>query len=135
MHFEDPMENRASEVVLSFIVADTADGCTPSWGTYTASTPRPERSISTGGSPGCANVTEISWCPSAGAINDELARTCAEVDRARRRLQLGGGRYDATTLDFDIEGAAIAEPPPTSGAAPRSPSSRPNRTTAELPSG
>ena len=82
-HFEDPLENRAEEITLSFIVADLADPCQPSWGTYYGLDAAGraldlDRRIARYRERG-ADVT-VSF---GGQANDELAVACADVGRLR----------------------------------------------------
>lgn len=109
LHFEDPSVQPASSVILGFIVADPADPCRPSWGTFYGLDAagraldldrRIVRLRERGGS------AIVSF---GGAFNDELATVC-EDDKA---LDAAYGdvidRYHTTIVDFDIEGAALGD--------------------------
>jgi chitinase len=107
LHFEDPIEQPALDVVLGFIVADPRDPCLPSWGTYydldaaaraLDMDRRIVRLVERGGS------AIVSF---GGAVNDELATACADLDDLVEAYQSVIDRYDLKVLDFDIEGGAI----------------------------
>ena len=107
--FEDPRVNPAQEVVLSFIVADPDNPCLPSWGgvntldeafTQLDLDRRVERVRRWGG-----NVI-VSL---GGQRNDELAITCEDETLLAAAYGEIVERYDLSTLDLDIEGAALAD--------------------------
>jgi chitinase len=108
-HFEDPLENRASEVVLSFVVADNNDPCQPSWGTYYSLDAagraldldrRIARYRERGG-----DIT-VSF---GGQANDALAVACSDVDALTEAYETVIDRYDLAAIDIDIEGEALVD--------------------------
>ncbi len=107
--FETPDGPAQSNVVLSFVVADPTDPCTPSWGAYydlptAASEIQLDRRITqlrlTGG-----DLT-VSF---GGAINDELATVCADRERLLEAYRSVVDRYDLTGIDLDLEGPALTD--------------------------
>jgi chitinase len=109
MHFEDPLENPVGDVVLAFVVADPQHPCTPTWGTYYDLDAagraldldrRIARLRERGG-----DVT-ISF---GGALNDELARRCTDVDALTDAYRSVIDRYDVTVVDIDVEGPALGD--------------------------
>ncbi len=108
-HFEDPLENQADEVTLGFVVADPADACTPSWGTYYSLDAagraldldrRVERYRARDGD------VAVSF---GGQANDELAIGCKDVEALADAYLEVIDRYSLTTVDFDIEGPALSD--------------------------
>lgn len=108
-HFEDPAAQPAGEVILGFIVADPADPCRPSWGTYytleaaARALDLDRRLVRLRERGGSATVSF------GGALNDELAVVCHDVDRLVAAYDAVVQRYHPSGLDFDIEGAAIGD--------------------------
>lgn len=108
-HFEDPVVSPSANHVLSFVVADRRERCTPTWGTYydldgagraLDLDRRVVRLRERGGD------VVISF---GGAVNDELAVACADGTKLLAGYRAVVDRYEARTLDFDIEGAALAD--------------------------
>lgn len=94
------------DVVLAFVVADPESPCEPSWGGYygldEASSGldldrRLERFRAAGG------ALAVSF---GGALNDELALVCDDVDRLADAYGAVIDRYGIDTIDLDIEGGA-----------------------------
>jgi chitinase len=107
--FEDPEVNPLDDLVLAFVVADPADGCTPSWGaTYgldDAATAidldrRIERVRDRGGD------VIVSF---GGQRNDELAVACDDGDALVAAYRSVIDRYGLSTIDLDIEGDALGD--------------------------
>lgn len=107
--FEQPRGDSGRDVVLSFIVADSDDECTPSWGThYTLDEAsagldldrRIARLQQQGGG------VAVSF---GGLINDELATVCSSPDDLKQAYRDVVERYDVTTIDLDIEGDDLAD--------------------------
>jgi chitinase len=107
--FESPVSEKAKDVVLSFIVADNDDLCTPSWGTaYSLEEASAEldldrrlaRLVQQGG--GIA----VSF---GGLLNDELSTVCTDPARLAQAYQTVIQRYAVTTIDLDIEGDDLAD--------------------------
>ncbi|MGV3713535.1 chitinase [Pseudolysinimonas sp.] len=105
--FEEPTTDAARNVVLSFVVAATEDGCAPSWGTYYSLDEagdeldldrRIARLQQVGGD------IAISF---GGFANDELATTCTDPDALLAAYRSVVDRYDVSTIDLDIEGDAL----------------------------
>ncbi len=109
LHFEDASVQPSNDVVLGFIVADPADACEPSWGAYynleaAARALDLDRRIVRLRERGGDAIVSFG-----GAINDELAVACDDVDDLTAAYQAVIDRYGVTVVDFDIEGAAIAD--------------------------
>lgn len=109
LHFEDPAAQPAANVVLGFVVADPSDPCAPSWGTYfsldaAARALDLDRRVVRLRERGGDAVVSFG-----GALNSELAVACTDVDRLVDAYQAVVDRYTLTAVDFDIEGAAIAD--------------------------
>ncbi len=119
--FQDRATNPARDVVLGFVVAGkSADAaCTPTWGTYetldgAASTIDLDRRVAqTRGQGGDAIISF------GGQANSELAMTCDDAGRLASAYKAVVDRYTADTIDFDIEGEALArrrgQRPPRAG--------------------
>ncbi len=107
--FEQPAGDTTKSVVLSFIVADAKDGCSPSWGNFysldaAASDLDLDRRIArlrqTGGD------IAVSF---GGLSNQELATACTDDARLQQAYSTVVDRYDLNTIDLDIEGTALAD--------------------------
>lgn len=107
--FETPAGPEQQDVILAFVVADRAEGCTPSWGTYytmeqASSDLELDRRISqlrlTGGH------VRISF---GGALNDELSATCTDIAALTDAYRSVIDRYEVTSIDLDIEGGALSD--------------------------
>jgi chitinase len=108
--FETPAGPAQSDVTLAFVVADPEHTCTPSWGGYytldgAATSLELDRRIaqlrSTGG-----NV-RVSF---GGQANSELATVCTVESQLVDAYRSVIDRYDLTSIDLDLEGAALQDP-------------------------
>lgn len=89
---------------LGFIVAKSNGDCTPSWGTYYDIGEYLKSDI--------ASLRQLGGdvMPSfGGAANTELAVTCKDTDSLTRSYQAVIDGYGLKRIDFDIEGAWLAE--------------------------
>lgn len=89
---------------LAFVVSGGAGGCTPEWGGVTAIGSDPVASQidalrAIGGD------VRISF---GGASGSELALTCTSASQLQAAYQQVISAYDVNKIDFDIEGAAVA---------------------------
>jgi chitinase len=105
--FQDPEENPARDVALGFVVADPDDPCTPTWGGYygldaAGDELELDRRIAQLRSAG--GDVMISF---GGQANEELAFACTDQDALEAAYREVIERYDATTIDLDIEGPAV----------------------------
>ncbi|MBN9130330.1 MULTISPECIES: chitinase [Paenarthrobacter] len=107
--FEQASTASTKSVVLSFIVADPKDGCTPSWGTFYSLDAAGEdldldrriaRLRQAGGS------VAVSF---GGLSNKELATACRDAARLKAAYAQVVDRYELTSIDLDIEGAALSD--------------------------
>jgi chitinase len=107
--FQLPSANPVSSVYLAFIVSATSQPCTPTWGTYYTLAAAEQslnldaRTAEVRAQGGAVNVSF------GGQANSELAVGCTDptqlVDAYLAPIQ----RYHATTVDFDLEGATLAD--------------------------
>ena len=107
--FEDQSVNPASDIVLSFVVADDSNACEASWGgAYTLddaeSTLDLDRRVALYRQNGGDVVVSFG-----GAENDELATTCDDPDALLAAYRAVVERYDVTTIDLDIEGDDLTD--------------------------
>jgi chitinase len=109
--FQERASNPARDVVLGFVVAGTqADqACTPTWGTYAtlpdaATTYDLDRRIAQVRGQGGDAVISFG-----GQANSELAVACDRPDDLAAAYRSVVDRYSADTVDFDVEGAAVAD--------------------------
>jgi chitinase len=107
--FQLPSSNPVSSVYLAFVVSDTEEPCTPSWGTfYTLDSAeqgldldaRTAQLRSQGGS------VMISY---GGEANTELAVDCTDPAKLEQAYLEPVQRYHAKAIDLDIEGANLAD--------------------------
>jgi chitinase len=108
--FEDPTANPVGDVVLGFVVASAAtSSCTPSWGgAYSLGQAgstldldrRIEQMVKQGGH------AMVSF---GGQANTELAVSCTDTESLTTAYGSVVDRYKLRTIDFDIEGAALAD--------------------------
>jgi chitinase len=107
--FQLPSSNPVSSVYLAFVVSDTEEPCTPSWGTfYTLDSAeqgldldaRTAQLRSQGGS------VMVSY---GGEANTELAVDCTDPGKLEQAYLEPVQRYHAKAIDLDIEGANLAD--------------------------
>jgi chitinase len=107
--FQLPSANPVSSVYLAFIVSATSQPCTPTWGTY-YTLPAAEQSLNLD-----ARTAEVRAQGGAvnvsfgGQANSELAVGCTNPTQLVNAYLAPIQRYHATTIDFDIEGATLAD--------------------------
>jgi chitinase len=108
--FQDPQLNPARDVALGFVVADPHDPCEPSWGgayTLDAAGDRLELDRRIAQLRAGGGDAMVSF---GGAANEELAVACTDPARLEAAYRAVIDRYDATVIDLDIEGDALADP-------------------------
>ena len=105
--FETPTTKAAKQVVLSFVVASSDGACTPSWGgAYSLD----EASASLDLDRRIARLQQqggevaVSF---GGLRNNELAVTCTSVTQLAAAYSAVIDRYNLSTIDLDVEGAAL----------------------------
>ena len=106
-NFGSPRTDADKNVVLSFIVADKNEGCTPTWGTaYTM----PEAADQLDLDRRLARLEQQggqAMVSFGGVINDELAITCTNPTQLKQAYRDVVDRYDISSIDLDIEGSAL----------------------------
>jgi chitinase len=107
--FQDKAANPADDVVLGFVVAKSATGCEPTWGTYAtlagaATTLDLDRRLAQ--LRGRGGDVMVSF---GGAANTELALACDTPETLASAYAAVVDRYDLTALDLDIEGPALSD--------------------------
>ncbi len=107
--FGTPSGPAQSQVILSFVVADSNAACAPSWGGYYSLAEagdeleldrRISQLRSTGGD------ARVSF---GGQRGTELAASCADVDALRDAYSQVVDRYELTSIDLDVEGASLSD--------------------------
>lgn len=107
--FVSPTTASTRDVVLSFIVASSADRCAPTWGNaYTldqaAATLDLDRRLERLRQQSGSAIVSFG-----GQRNDELAVACTDVDRLTRAYRAVVERYQLSTIDLDLEGAGLED--------------------------
>lgn len=105
--FEAPTDASGKNVMMSFIVADSDDACTPSWGAeYTMDEANQsldlDRRIARLEQGGGEAIVSFG-----GQANDELATVCTSAAKLESAYASVVQRYHLTTIDLDLEGAAL----------------------------
>lgn len=107
--FEQLGATPASNVVLSFIVASAADGCTPTWGNYYT---LDEAAISLELDRRIARLRQqegnivVSF---GGALNQELALSCTDPIELLMAYYSVIDRYQIDTIDLDLENQSLSD--------------------------
>ncbi|MFJ3027911.1 chitinase [Curtobacterium sp. NPDC087080] len=102
--FEDVKSAKGRNVMLSFVVADHDDACSPTWGSYYSLQ-------------GAADQLDLDrrvarlqqqhgevGVSFGGLSNDELATTCTKASDLLGGYRKVVDRYDLSTVDYDVEG-------------------------------
>jgi chitinase len=106
-HFENPTDPADRDIVLSFIVADPQQACTPSWGAaYTLDSASIgldlDRRIVELRKNGGDVVVSFG-----GQANQELSSVCTDPTKLAAAYKSVVDRYDLSTIDLDVEGASL----------------------------
>ena len=107
--FQLPSANPVSNVYLAFVVSAKSAPCTPTWGTfYTLAAAEQSlnldaRTAEVRAQGGAVNVSF------GGQANSEMAVGCTNPTQLVNAYMAPIQRYHATTVDFDIEGATLAD--------------------------
>lgn len=109
LHFEDLGANPAGDAVLGFVVASRDGACAPTWGTYydldgAARSLDLDRRIERSRQRGDDILVSFG-----GLANSELATRCTSDDALRAAYAAVIRRYALSTIDFDVEGDALAD--------------------------
>lgn len=105
--FEAPANDSGKNVMMSFVVADPDDPCTPSWGAaYTMDEANAaldlDRRIARLEQGGGEAIVSFG-----GQANDELATVCTDAGDLEAAYASVIERYELTTIDLDLEGAGL----------------------------
>ncbi|HEX5192570.1 MAG TPA: chitinase [Solirubrobacteraceae bacterium] len=106
--FQLPSANPVSSVYLAFIVSARSQPCTPTWGTY-YTLAQAEQALDLD-----ARTAELRAQGGAvmvsfgGQANSELAVGCTSRSQLVSAYMAPIRRYHATAVDFDLEGATLA---------------------------
>ena len=107
--FEDPASREAENVLLSFIVADAGNSCTPSWG---AAYSLDEAGSALDLDRRVARLQQLGGTVSVsfgGLINKELATSCTDAGKLESAYRAVVDRYKVSSIDLDIEGDALSD--------------------------
>jgi len=107
--FAAPRSRADEDVILSFIVADGNDACSPSWGNAYSMDQAGEaldldRKIARLQQQGGGIVVSFG-----GLLNDELATVCTDQTALTAAYRAVIDRYDLHTIDLDIEAGALGD--------------------------
>lgn len=107
--FENLGATKTKDAVLSFVVASSSDGCTPTWGAaYTLDQARAsldlDRRIARLQQQG--GTVAVSF---GGQRNDELAVSCTDETELKKAYSTVVDRYEVGTIDLDLEGAGLSD--------------------------
>lgn len=109
--FQDRSSNPSGNAVLGFVVAgrEADQACTPTWGAYetldgAATAMDLDRRVAQLTGQGGDAILSFG-----GQANRELAVACEDPGKLRRAYADAIERYDVDTVDFDVEGAALAD--------------------------
>lgn len=109
--FQDRAANPAKNVALGFVVAGRAadEACTPTWGSYetldgAATAMDLDRRVAQLRGEGGDAIVSFG-----GQANRELAAACTDAGKLEQAYREVIERYSADTVDFDVEGAALAD--------------------------
>lgn len=107
--FETPASKAANSVVLSFIVAAKDTPCEPSWGTaYSMAQAGADLDLDRR----IARLRQQNGTVAVsfgGQANEELATACTDPAQLRDAYASVVERYNLTTIDLDLEGAALGD--------------------------
>jgi len=107
--FQNPAQDAARQSVLGFVVADPGAGCTPSWGAaYTLA--QANTSLALGSR--IAQLQQDGQQPIVsfgGQAHTSLDVACTSVASLTAAYQSVISAYQLTTIDLDIEGAALSD--------------------------
>jgi chitinase len=107
--FGSTVDNPATKVVLGFVVAKHGEECTPTWGSaYTldeaASTIDVDRRLLVLRQHGADAIVSFG-----GQANSELSVACTDPAALQQAYLDVIDRYQLTTIDLDLEGAALTD--------------------------
>ncbi|MGO9604742.1 MAG: choice-of-anchor D domain-containing protein [Candidatus Binataceae bacterium] len=102
----DNLSSVGKYYTLAFIVDQTGNGCTASWGTYyVLSDDFPDADIASMRAAGGDVIVSFG-----GEANTELALSCTSLTALEAQYDAVVTQYNLKRIDFDVEGAAVADP-------------------------
>lgn len=105
--FQIPSNEPAHQIVLGFVVADPRDSCTPSWGGYD-DLDQADESLNLDGRLAQLRQEGVGAVISfGGKSGTDLAVACTNEASLAAAYTSVLNRYHATTIDLDVEGAAL----------------------------
>jgi chitinase len=107
--FQLPSSNPVSSVYLAFVVSDSEEPCTPSWGdfyTLDGAEQGLDLDARTAQLRGQGGSVMISY---GGQANTELAVDCTDPAALQQAYLEPIQRYHAKAIDLDVEGAGLAD--------------------------
>ena len=108
--FQLPSANPVSGVYLAFIVSDSSEPCTPSWGNF-YTLDQAEQSLNLDSRTAQLRDQGGSVAVSfGGRDNGELAVGCTDPSKLADAYLAPVKRYRASSIDLDLEGEALADP-------------------------
>src|SRR5205823_1041200 len=102
--FEDVKSAKGRDVMLSFVVADHDDACTPTWGSYYSLQGASDQLDLDRRIARLQQQKGEVGVSFGGLSNDELATTCTDASDLVSAYDTVVQRYDVSTVDFDVEG-------------------------------
>lgn len=107
--FESSTADDSQSAMLSFIVADTTNACSPSWGTYfSPGQSGAGRDLDRRIAQYAQNGGEVS-ISFGGQANEELATACTSPSKLKKAYAAVVDQYKPATIDLDIEGANLED--------------------------
>lgn len=107
--FEKPVTPQGENVVLSFVVADPEEPCVPSWGAAYGLDEAADRLDLDRRLARLEQQGGEAMISFGGLANDELATVCDDDEALLQAYRSVVDRYGVGAIDFDIEGAALAD--------------------------
>ena len=107
--FQLPSENPVSSAYLGFIVSRPSSPCTPSWGGYYTMA-QADQTLDL-----ASRVAQLraqggeAMISFGGLLNSELAAACTSTSALEHAYLSVITRYHVNTIDFDLEGATLAD--------------------------
>ncbi len=109
-HFEVPTGPAHQNAILAFVVADKAQPCMPSWGTYfSLDSADTDLDLTRRIAQLRSNNADVR-VSFGGAANSELSNACADRAALVAAYAAVVDHYDLASIDLDLEGEALGSP-------------------------